>query len=131
MPGTMKEPIRGLVHSDFLYSNIMVLSPPGLRGPLPEYGKALIFDCAVKYAEIVSRVDDNSAEFAYWTFYDFRCAAYASSRFLDVLQGEPHPLSRCDTPQILQEAKPISASPNLRSGGPEQMVKEPQVVWIL
>ncbi len=122
MPNTIKEPIRRLIHSDLLYSNILVLSPPGLRGPLPEHGKALIFDCATTFAELTSRVHEDLAEFAFWTFHDLQRAAYVSSRFLDILEEDPNPLSNVVAPQSLQDAEPITALPNLRSERPEQMV---------
>ena len=85
MPDTMKEAMKRLMHCDLLHSNILTLSPPRLTVPLPEYGQALIFDYAIEYAELVSWVHEDSAEFAYWTFHDFLRVAYVSRRFLDIL----------------------------------------------
>lgn len=117
-PNMLKEPIRRLLRSDLLYSNILILSPPGLSRPLPKYGTALIFDCATEFAELVSRFDDNPAEFAVWTFHDFRRTAYVSSIFLAVLEEVSNSLFHGVTPQTPQNAEPSSALPKLGSQEP-------------
>ena len=122
MPDTLKEPMRRLIRSDLLCSNIMILSPPGLRNPLPEYGTALIFDYATEYAELASRVDEDSTGFAFWTFHDYRRAAYVSQRFLAVLDEGSDSLFNGIAPPKPQNGEPSSVLPDLCNREPELLL---------
>ena len=123
MPDTMKEPMRRLMRSDLLHSNILTLSPPSLRVPLCEYGQALIFDYANEYAELVSWIVENSAKFAYWTSHDFLRAAYVSRRFLDILEEGFGSLFGGSSPKAPTEPEQSSPLQSLRSREPGRMLK--------
>ena len=123
IPNTMKRPMRRLVRSDLLYSNILILSPRAFKIPVPEYGTALIFDYATEYARLVPRDDANSEESAFWTSHDFRRAFYVYRRFLDILDESFNSLFNGITPQAPPYPELSSTLPSLCSREPSQMAK--------
>ena len=122
MPDMVKEPITRLMQSDLLHSNILMLSSPSLKDPLPEYGTALLFDYAVEYAEVVFSVYEDPADYAYWTSHDFLRAAYVSRRFLDILDEDCGLLFSGITPKAPFEPEQHSPLPSIRSREPDRML---------
>ena len=73
-----------LFRSNTLYSSILILSPD-LEGTLCDYGKFLIFEYAVEYADIVASMSVDSKRFAFLTYYDALAVTFVGDRLIRML----------------------------------------------
>ena len=123
MLNTMEEATARLIHSDWLHSNILILSPPGMKIPLSDYGVALIFEYGTEYAEAVSWVQERWTKSAFWTIHDFQRVAYVFGRFMDILDESSASLFNGTTPKTPSGCEPSSALPFLGVRVPENISK--------
>lgn len=88
LPNQIKSPIRKLLRCEALYSSILILSPPDLDDDLTDYGKYLIFEFSVEYADLMSSIGNDSEEFAFYTSHDMLRASFIVKRFLALLLSD-------------------------------------------
>lgn len=88
MPDQIKSPIRKLLRCEALYSSILILSPPDLEDDLTDYGKFLIFEYAVEYADLMSCVGSDAEQFAFYTSHDMLRASFVVKRLLALLLSD-------------------------------------------
>ena len=82
LPGQIKVPIKKLLRCEALYSSILILSPPDLENDITDYGKFLIFEYAIEYANLMSSVGNDAEEFAFFTSLDMLRASFIVKRLL-------------------------------------------------
>ena len=85
LPDQIKNPIKKLLRCEALYSSILILSPPDLDDDLTDYGKFLIFEYAVEYADLMSSIGSDAEPFAFYTSHDMLRAAFVVKRLLALL----------------------------------------------
>ena len=88
LPNQIKSPIRKLLRCEALYSSILILSPPDLDDDLTDYGKYLIFEYAVEYADLMSSIGSDAEQFAFYTSHDMLRASFIVKRFLALLLSD-------------------------------------------
>lgn len=88
LPNEIKSPIRKLLRCEALYSSILILSPPDLDDDLKDYGKYLIFEYAVEYADLMSSIGSDVEQFAFYTSHDMLRASFIVKRFLALLLSD-------------------------------------------
>ena len=88
MPDQIKNPMRKLLRCEALYSSILILSPPDLEDDLTDYGKFLIFEYAVEYADLMSSVGSDAEQFAFYTSHDMLRASFVVKRLLALLLSD-------------------------------------------
>lgn len=88
LPNQIKSPIRKLLRCEALYSSVLILSPPDLDDDLTDYGKYLIFEYAVEYADLMSSIGNDSEQFAFYTSHDMLRASFIVKRFLALLLSD-------------------------------------------
>ena len=84
----IKDPIKQLLRCEVLYSSILILSPPDLDDDITDYGKFLIFEYAVEYADLMSSVGSDTEQFAFYTSLDMMRASFIVKRLLFLLQND-------------------------------------------
>lgn len=104
IPNTIRQPMKKLFRSKFLYDSILVLTPPGLTCNPNAYGRALLFSYAIEYAEIMSSISGDLEKFAFYNSHDLLRASQIAERFLTVLKEQPSRL----LDQGMPEAPPSS-----------------------
>ena len=85
LPDQIKDPIKNLLRCEALYSSILILSPPDLDDDITDYGKFLIFEYAVEYADLMSSVGSDTEQFAFYTSFDMMRASFIVKRLLYLL----------------------------------------------
>ena len=88
VPDQIKDPIKKLLRCEVLYSSILILSPPDLDDDITDYGKFLIFEYAVEYADLMSSVDSDMGQFAFYTSLDMLRASFIVKRLLALLLSD-------------------------------------------
>lgn len=88
LPDQIKNPIKKLLRCEALYSSILILSPPDLDDDVTNYGKFLIFEYAVEYADLMSSVGSDAEEFAFYTSHDMLRASFVVKRLLALLMSD-------------------------------------------
>lgn len=88
LPDQIKNPIKKLLRCEALYSSILILSAPDLEDDLTDYGKFLIFEYAVEYADLMSSVGSDAENFAFYTSHDMLRASFVVKRFLALLLSD-------------------------------------------
>ena len=88
LPDQIKSPIKKLLRCEALYSSILILSPPDLDDDLTDYGKFLIFEYAIEYAELMSSVGSDAEQFAFYTSHDMLRASFVVKRLLALLLSD-------------------------------------------
>ena len=88
LPGHIKDPIKKLLRCDALYSSILVLSPSDLDEDISDYGKFLIFEYAIEYADLMSAVSSDAEHFTFYTSLDMLRASFIVKRFLVLLRDD-------------------------------------------
>lgn len=88
LPDQIKNPIKKLLRCEALYSSILILSPPDLDDDLTDYGKYLILEYAVEYADLMSSVGSDAEQFAFYTSYDMLRASFVVKRLLALLLSD-------------------------------------------
>ena len=88
LPDQIKNPIKKLLRCEALYSSILILSPPDLDDDLTDYGKFLIFEYAVEYADLMSSVGSDAEQFAFYTSHDMLRASFVVKRLLALLLSD-------------------------------------------
>lgn len=74
--------------SDVLHSSILILSPPGLVGQLCDYGKFLIFEYAIEYAELMASISVRQEYFVFCTYHDVLRASFVAERLICMVLSE-------------------------------------------
>ena len=88
LPIHIKDPIRKILRCDTLYSSILILSPSDLDEDISDYGKFLIFEYAIEYAELMSAVSSDAEQFTFYTSLDMLRASFIVKRFLVLLRDD-------------------------------------------
>ena len=88
LPDAIEDPIKKLLRCEALYSSILILSPPDLDDDIIDYGKFLIFEYAVKYADLMSSVGSETEQFAFYSSLDMLRASFIMKRFLALLLSD-------------------------------------------
>ena len=88
LPNQIKTPIKKPLRCEALYSSILILSPPDLDDDLTDYGKFLIFEFAVEYADLMSSVGSDADNFAFYTSHDMLRTSFVVKRLLALLQRD-------------------------------------------
>ena len=88
LPDQIEDPIKKLLHCEALYSSILILSPPDLDDDMTDYGKFLIFEYAVQYADLMSSIGSEVEEFAFYSSLDMLRASFIVKRFLALLLSD-------------------------------------------
>ena len=88
LPSHIKDPIKKLLRCDALYSSILILSPSDLDEDISDYGKFLIFEYAIEYAELMSAVSSDAEQFTFYTSLDMLRASFIVKRFLVLLRDD-------------------------------------------
>ena len=88
MPDSIKNPIKKLLRCEALYSSILILSPPDLEDDLIDYGKFLMLEYAVEYADLMSCIGSNAEQFAFYTANDMLRVSFVVKRLLFLLQRD-------------------------------------------
>ena len=88
LPSHIKDPIKRLLRCDALYSSILILSPSDLDEDIPDYGKFLIFEYAIEYADLMSAVSSDAEKFTFFTSLDMLRASFILKRFLVLLRDD-------------------------------------------
>jgi len=84
----IKRPIKILFRGDLLFSSILIMSPTGPAGTLNEYGKFLIFEYTVEYAELMCTVNVDPDQCILYTSHDVLRASFVARRFLTLLMDD-------------------------------------------
>ena len=82
LPDEIEGPVKRILRCQTLYSSILILSPPDLDDDITDYGKFLIFEYAVEYAEAMSSVASDAEQFAFYTSLDMLRASFVVKRLL-------------------------------------------------
>ena len=88
LPGQIKVPIKKLLRCEALYSSILILSPSDLDEDISDYGKFLIFEYAIEYADLMSTVGSDAEQFAFYTSLDMLRTSFIVKRFLRLLLSD-------------------------------------------
>ena len=100
-------PLQHLFRSEMLYSSILLVWPQGSRASVCPYGRALVFQYAIDYAETTWTIS-TSENAAFCTTLDIKRALFVGQRLLRTLQEDspifhsappPLPLTRHDEVQ--------------------------------
>ena len=82
LPDDLETPIKRILRCEALYSSILILSPPDLDDDITDYGKFLIFEYAVEYADLMLSVTSDAEEFVFYTSLDMLRASFVVKRLL-------------------------------------------------
>ena len=88
LPEQIEDPIKKLLRCEALYSSILILSPPDLDDDMTDYGKFLIFEYAVEYADLMHSVGSEAEQFAFYSSLDMLRASFIVKRFLALLLSD-------------------------------------------
>ncbi len=88
LPDQIGTPIKKLLRCEALYSSILILSPPDLDDDITNYGKFLIFEYAIEYADLMSSVGSDAEPFAFYTSLDMLRASFIVKRLLALLLSD-------------------------------------------
>ena len=88
LPDQIKKPVKKLIRCEALFSSILILSPPDLDDDLTNYGKFLIFEFAVEYADLMSSIGSDAKNFAFYTFHDMLRVSFVVKRLLALLLSD-------------------------------------------
>lgn len=88
LPDQIKDPIKKLLRCETLYSSILILSPPDLDDDVTDYGKFLILEYAIEYADLMSSVGSDAEQFAFYTSHDMLRASFVVKRLLALLLSD-------------------------------------------
>lgn len=81
----LQEAHKSLFRSEMLYIKIVLLSPSRLSRPLEDYGQLLIFEHALRYAQIMSSLAEDHVNAAECTSYDLLRTMFVAQRLVKVL----------------------------------------------
>ena len=109
MPDTIGRSMKQLLHSDVLFSSVLILSPSGLDGKLNDYGKFLIFDYVVEFAETMSSISQDQESVAFYTSHDLRRTSFVAERFLGLLLRDSLLIFSGSIPNLSLDSDPRSA----------------------
>ena len=104
-------PLHLPICSEILYCSILLIWPPGVGIEVDLYGKALVFQYAIEYAETTWKlcVSPNSV---FCTCLDVTRAFFVGQRLLDVIREDSHSVFG-STPQQMSFLSHGSACPPL------------------
>lgn len=111
IPMVIRKPTKKLFRSELLYASILVLSPDILTGALKSYGIALAFVYANEYADIMSSINWDSENFAFYTSHDVLRASFVAKRFIKILQEETFQLLDEGMPEVLTTVRGFTPTP--------------------
>ena len=86
LPNSVDDRLKRFFRTELLFSSILLISPPGSRIGICEYGKALIFEYATEYAGTILKMCEDVQDFALLTVHDVQRASFVGQRLLDILQ---------------------------------------------
>ncbi|KAL6718093.1 hypothetical protein ACLMJK_004179 [Lecanora helva] len=98
-----------LFHSEVSYSSILFLSPD-LKGILHDYGKFLVFEYAIEYADTMALMIGADNPFTLLTDNDFLGASYVGDRLIHLLNT--------DSAIIFNNPIPLPPMTSIPQGGP-------------
>ena len=113
-PSQIKNPIKKLFRCEALYSSILILSAPDLDDDLTDYGKFLIFEYAVEYADMMSSVGSDAEEFAFYNSHDMLRASFVVKRLLALLLSDFPLLFGSSISRLPAQAPTSSGAPVLQ-----------------
>lgn len=88
LPDQIKNPIKKLLRCEALYTSILILSPPDLDDDIADYGKFLIFEYTIEYADLMSSASSDAEQLAFHTSLDMLRASFVVKRFLALLLSD-------------------------------------------
>ncbi|MCJ1403578.1 hypothetical protein MMC11_006801 [Xylographa trunciseda] len=89
LPTSTPNPLKRLFLSEMFFSNVLALSPPQRAGILCPYGKALLFDNAVRYSEVTLSMCDPAHSYSCCTNLDIFRAGWVGRAILEILAESP------------------------------------------
>lgn len=101
------KPFKRLFRSDVLYSSILILSSD-LSGTLCDYGRFLIFEYAVEYADLMMSFTSDQEQPHFHTYHDALTAAFVAERLIRTLYTDTAILFNDQIPQAPSHSIPPS-----------------------
>ncbi|MCJ1386365.1 hypothetical protein MMC17_009491 [Xylographa soralifera] len=89
LPKSTPNPLKHLFLSEMFFSNVLVLSPQQNASLLCPYGKAILFDNAVRYSEVTLSMCDTSHSYNCCTNLDILRSRWVGEALLDILAESP------------------------------------------
>ena len=89
LPNTTPTPLKHLFLSEMLFSSVLLLCPLGSPGILCPYGRALVFDNAVRYSEVIHSMCDTSHGYNLCNNYDVLRTLFVANALLGILGETP------------------------------------------
>ncbi|MCJ1396389.1 hypothetical protein MMC18_009279 [Xylographa bjoerkii] len=118
-------PIKHLYLSEMFFGNVLVLSPPQSAGLLCSYGKAVLFENAVKYSKETLSMCDPSHTYNCCTNLDILRAKWVGQALLEILAESPTAIyNTLDPPPPPPLAAGSVAPPALRRRGFAETIDE-------
>ena len=114
LPASTPNPLKHLFLSEMFFSNVLVLSPPQNASLLCSYGKALLFDNAVRYSEVTLSMCDTTNSYNCCTSLDVLRSRWVGEALLNVLADSPTAIYRILDPPLPSLPAGSVAAPTLR-----------------
>lgn len=89
LPSSTPAAVKHLLISELAFSSILLLRPPDTQNSLCSYGKALLFDYAVKFAEATFNMCSLSHSYNYSTSHDILRTLLVGQALIQLLQESP------------------------------------------
>ena len=124
LPKSTPNPLKHLFLSEMFFSNILVLSPPQNASLLCSYGKAVLFDNAVRYSEVTLSMCDTSHSYNCCTKLDIMRSRLVGDALLDILADSPTVIYKALDPQPPPLPAGSVAPPALRHRGFVETIDE-------
>lgn len=115
IPNVIRKPMKKLFHSEVLFASVLILSPPRLTSTLQPYSRALLFNYACEFADLMSSISGDLEKFAFYTSHDILRVSFVAIRFLAILRDSPRQFlhgSHPETPFSDLNLYPPPALPN-------------------
>lgn len=100
LPTSTPHPLKLLFLSEMFFGSILLLSPPGRPSLLSSYGKALVFDNAIRYSEVTLSMCDPSHSYNYCTSDDTLRAHLVGHALLGILEESPAAIHNLLSPSL-------------------------------
>ena len=117
LPKLTPNPLKHLFLSEMFFSNVLVLSPPQNAGLLCSYGKAVLFDNAVRYSEVTLSMCDTSHSYNCCTNLDILRSRWVGEALLNILADSPTAIYKTLDPPPPPLSAGSVAPPALRRRG--------------
>lgn len=106
VPSSTPAALKHLIISEMAFSSVLLLRPPGTHNSLCSYGKGLLFDYAVKFAEATFNMCSHSHSYNYCTSHDILRTLFVGQTLIYLLQESPTMAFNVTAPS----PPPVSAS---------------------